>query len=112
MPAGHSEGHERGKSNNFVQFATLPFVVGACKEGMRGQRIAGTWLGTGTGKETKHFSERNGNAQPAGQAQSHPVPKRVFFCTKNHPRQKLVRKMGIFSAKKRQKVPKTAKNHQ
>ena len=94
--AGHSEWYERGKSNNFVQFATLPFVVGACKEGMRGQRIAGTWMGTGTGKETKHFSVRNRNAQPTGRAQSHPAPKRVFFYTKNHPRQNMVPKWGIF----------------
>ncbi len=39
------------------------------------------------------------------------VPKWGIFCTKNHPRQKLVRKMGIFSAKKCQKSPKTANNH-
>ena len=40
-PAGHSKGYERGKSNNFVQFATLPLVVEGYKEGMRGQRNAG-----------------------------------------------------------------------
>ena len=40
-PTGHSKGYERGKSNNFVQFATLPLVVEGYKEGMRGQRIAG-----------------------------------------------------------------------
>ena len=96
MPARHSEEYERGKSNNFVQFATLPFVVGTCKEGMRGQRIAGTWMETETGKETKHFSERNGNAQPVGRAQSHPASKRMFSCTKNHPRQNMVPKWGIF----------------
>ena len=49
-PAGHSKGYERGKSNNFVQFATLPLVVEWYKEGMRGQRIAGK---EGKGKERK-----------------------------------------------------------
>ena len=40
-PARHSEGYERGKSNNFVQSATLSFIIDGYKEGVRGQRIAG-----------------------------------------------------------------------
>ena len=38
-PTGHSEGYERGKSNNFVQFATLPCITAVYNRGRRGHEL-------------------------------------------------------------------------